>query len=115
MLHDQGSQHRDRDRGDYEASRPWSSSPRVRAVADDVVDGRTAKRTPVCAPHDTLAAMAAGITPGRSALPTELQDLVSSLISGDEPGFAVGIYSAGELITVATCRSPSAPSSTSPR
>jgi CubicO group peptidase (beta-lactamase class C family) len=102
MLHDQGSQHRDRDRGDDEASRPWSSSPRVRAVADDVVDGRTAKRTPVCALHDTLAAMAAGITPGRSALPTELQDLVSSLASGDEPGFAVGIYSAGELITVAT-------------
>jgi hypothetical protein len=25
-------------------------------VADDVVDGRTAKRTPVCGLHDTLAA-----------------------------------------------------------
>ena len=45
--------------------------------------------------------MTAGIAIGSSALPVELQDLVSSLAGPDEPGFAVGIYSAGELVTAA--------------
>ncbi|MDR2985588.1 MAG: beta-lactamase family protein, partial [Nocardiopsaceae bacterium] len=45
--------------------------------------------------------MTAAIALGRSALPAELQDLVSSLAAGDEPGFAVGIYNAGELVASA--------------
>lgn len=69
---------------------------------DDVVDGRTTNRTPVCPLHDTLAAMSAGIATGRSALSTELQDLVGSLAGDDEPGFAVGVYSEGELVTAAS-------------
>jgi CubicO group peptidase (beta-lactamase class C family) len=101
MLDDQHSQHRDRDHGDHEAPRPRAARPRASAVADDVVDGLPANRTPVCPLHDTLAAMTAGTALGRSPLPVELQDLVSSLAGAGEPGFAVGIYSAGELVTAA--------------
>ncbi len=101
VLHDQHSQHQGRDRRDYEPPRPPSPSW-VGAVADDVVDGRTAKRTPVCPPHDTLAAMTAGIAHGSDGLPEGLQELLSSLAADDEPGFAVGIYSYGTLAGVAT-------------
>src|SRR5262245_5296049 len=101
VLHDERRQHPDRDRSEYEASRPGTPSAGIGAVADDVVDGRTANRTPVCPLHDTLAAMTAGIATGPTALSTELQDLVSSLAGDDEPGFAAGVYSAGELVAAA--------------
>jgi CubicO group peptidase (beta-lactamase class C family) len=71
-------------------------------VADDVFDGRTAKRTPVCPLHDTLTAMTAGIALDSNGLPHGLRDLLSSLAADDEPGFAVGIYSSGTLAGVAT-------------
>ena len=47
--------------------------------------------------------MTAGIALGQGGLPHvgDLQDLVSSLVSGGEPGFAAGIYADGELVTAA--------------
>src|SRR5258707_4068584 len=60
--------------------------------------------TPACALHDTLAVMSADVTLDRrgrrdvSGLPA----FVSSLAGDDEPGMAVGVYLAGELVSSAT-------------
>ncbi len=46
--------------------------------------------------------MASGITLDGNGLPRGLRELLGSLAAGDEPGFAVGIYSSGGLAGVAT-------------
>ena len=103
MLHDQHRKHCRNDRGYRHAAWP-PSPPRVVAVANNVVDRRTAKRTPVRLLHDTLTVMSADVTLDRHGASdvSGLSEFVSSLVGDDEPGLAVGVYSAGELVSSAT-------------